>query len=199
MLYDKSVKENDCWESSRSNTLELRNLLRHCGNQPINASQPPIVGLFIEMWEGRVSKASAARPGWVVPLGMINESINSQEFDKTRLNYPVVACETQTHFLVVAALHPGGEKEQPESEIRECNILHNYIEVITKIQKKEREERVETLHDYIYTRDSLLVYHDYIITWDIQLKIALTFKTIIIEGNELSGGIPLTLWSVFGI
>ena len=46
---------------------------------------------------------------------------------------------------------------------------------------------------YMYT------YHDYIITWDIQLKTALTFKTIIIEGNELSGGISLTLWSVFGI
>ena len=101
--------------------------------------------------------------------------------------------------MVVAALHPGGEKGQPESEIRECNTLHTYIEVITKIQKKEREERVETLHDYIFTRDSLLVYHDYIITWDIQLKTALTFKTIIIERNELSGGISLTLWSVFGI
>ena len=80
------------YDSSRSNTLELRNLLRHCGNQPINASQPPIVGLFIEMWEGRVSKASAARPG------MINESINSQEFDKTRLNYPVVASESRRIF-----------------------------------------------------------------------------------------------------
>ena len=46
-----------------------------------------------------------------------------------------------------------------------------------------------------YARDSLLVYHDYIITWDIQLKTALTFKNIITEGNELSGGITLTLVS----
>jgi len=93
------VKENNCAESSRSNTLELRNLLRHCGNQPINASQPPIVGLFIEMWEGRVSKSNAAdRPGWVVPLGMINKSINSQELDKNRLNYPVVASERRRIF-----------------------------------------------------------------------------------------------------
>lgn len=68
--------------------------------------------------------------------------------------------------------------------------------MITKIQKKEKgKKRGKRVHDYIYTRDSLLVY----ITWDIQLKTALTFKNIIIEGNELSGGISLTLWSVFDI
>ena len=175
--------------SSRSNTLELRNLLRHCGNQPINASQPPIVGLFSEIGEGKVSKTSAARPWWVVPLGMINESINSQEFDKTRLKLASGGLQTQTHFLVVAALHLGGEKRRPEPEMGQFNSLHIYNQVLTKIQKKEKEKKSKEGRDYIYTRDSLLVY----IRWDIQLKTALTFKNIIIEGTELSGGICLTL------
>ena len=69
------------------------------------------------------------------------------------------------------------------------NSLHIYNQVITKIQKKEKEKKSKEGRDYIYTRDSLLVY----IRWDIQLKTALTFKNIIIEGTELSGGICLTL------
>lgn len=70
------------------------------------------------------------------------------------------------------------------------NSLHIYNQVITKIQKKEKEKKKSKEgRDYIYTRDSLLVY----IRWDIQLKTALTFKNIIIEGTELSGGICLTL------
>ena len=148
------------------------------------------------MWEGRVSKTSAAvRPGWVVPLGMINKSINILK----NLTKPGWITQwwllNADVFSVVTALHPGGEERPPEPEIGQFNSLHIYNEEIIKIQKKEKEKRAKRVHDYIYTRDSLLVY----ITWDIQLKTALTFKNIIIEGTELSGGISLTLWSVFGI
>lgn len=156
MLYDKSVKENDCWESSRSNTLALRNLLRHCGNQPINASQPPIVGLFIEMWEGRVSKSNpAARPGWVVPLRMINKSINSQEFDKTRLNYLSGGFGKQTYF-----------RSSPPStrvERRTTGTGNRSVHLITYLQWSDNKnikegkgkKRAKRVHDYIFTRDSL--------------------------------------------
>ena len=156
MLYDKSVKENDCWESSRSNTLELRNLLRHCGNQPINASQPPIVGLFIEMWEGRVSKSNpAARPGWVVPLRMINKSINSQEFDKTRLNYPVVASESRRVFG--RRRPPPGWREGTTGTGNRSVHLITYLQWSDNknIKEGKGKKRAKRVHDYIYTRDSL--------------------------------------------
>lgn len=155
MLYDKSVKENDCWESSRSNTLELRNLLRHCGNQPINASQPPIVGLFIEMWEGRVSKSNpAARPG-CVPLRMINKSINSQEFDKTRLNYPVVASESRRIFG--RRRPPPGWREGTTGTGNRSVHLITYLQWSDNknIKEGKGKKRAKRVHDYIYTRDSL--------------------------------------------
>ena len=141
------MKENNCVASSRSNTLELRNLLRHSGNQPINASQPPIVGLFIEIGEGRVSKTSAAKPWWVVPLGMINESINSQEFDKTRLKLPSGGLRTQTHFLVVAALHLGGREATTgtgNGSVQFITYLQSSDNKNTKERKgKKRAQRVE--------------------------------------------------------